>query len=234
LARYRLGKLLGAKGDIEGAIREFREAIRLDAEFAEAHCNLGFALVHQHRYQDALPHFRLGHELGSKRADWRHASGEWLRNAEGLAEMEGRLDLVVSGQARPRDGNELGNLVRMLHAKSRHSEAARMWAEALVEDGSLAEDLSNGHRYNAACSAALASAAGGTDAAEWRGRALEWLRADIAARERAGLADTLAHWKEDPDLAAVRDRLDGLPAAEREGWTKLWADVDALLARHDR
>ena len=36
----------------------------------------------------------------------------------------------------------------------------------------------------------------------------------------------LQHWKRDTDLAGVRDR-DNLP----EGWQKLWADVDAQLAR---
>jgi hypothetical protein len=42
---------------------------------------------------------------------------------------------------------------------------------------------------------------------------------------------TLRHWREDPDLAGVRDAdaLDKLPEGERGEWRKLWADVDALL-----
>ena len=66
----------------------------------------------------------------------------------------------------------------------------------------------------------------------WRGRALEWLRADLAAREKAPseLVATLEHWKQDPDLAAVRDRLDDLPKPEREAWQTLWAAVDRALA----
>src|SRR4029453_8969566 len=93
-------------------------------------------------------------------------------------------------------------------------------------------DLAQSHRYNAACSAALAAAPGEADAAEWRGRSLEWLRADLAAREKAatGLADALEHWKKDPDFASVRDRLGDLPEPERDAWRGLWAPVDLALA----
>jgi hypothetical protein len=45
--------------------------------------------------------------------------------------------------------------------------------------------------------------------------------------------ETLRHWQQDSDLAGVRDKgaLAKLPAAERDAWRKLWADVDALLKR---
>jgi hypothetical protein len=107
-----------------------------------------------------------------------------------------------------------------------------MYAEAFAEEAALAEDLAKGHRYNAACSAALAAACGGADAAECRGRALEWLRADLAARNRvvSGLVATLEHWKCDPDLASVRDRPGDLPESERGAWQGLWAAVDEALA----
>jgi hypothetical protein len=107
-----------------------------------------------------------------------------------------------------------------------------MYAEVFAEDAALAEDLAKGHRYNAACSAALAAARGEADAAKWRGRALEWLRADVAAREKAatGLAATLERWKKDPDFASVRDRIGDLPESERAGWRGLWAAVDLALA----
>ena len=147
-------------------------------------------------------------------------------------ELEGRLDQLLSGKARPRDAMERIEFALVLYAKARHAESARMYAEAFAEDGALAEDLAEGHRYNAACSASLEAARGGADAAEWRGRALEWLRADLAAHEKApsDLAATLEHWKKDSDLAAVRDRLDELPEPEREAWRSLWAAVDQALA----
>ena len=48
----------------------------------------------------------------------------------------------------------------------------------------------------------------------------------------------LQHWKEDGDLAGIRDpeALAKLPAEEQRVWRALWADVDALLqkAKGDR
>jgi hypothetical protein len=43
----------------------------------------------------------------------------------------------------------------------------------------------------------------------------------------------LLHWQKDTDLAGMRDpaALRKLPAAEQVAWHKLWAQVDALLAR---
>jgi hypothetical protein len=69
---------------------------------------------------------------------------------------------------------------------------------------------------------------------------LGWLKADLALWAQAvkGTPDQrqqarqqLAHWKEDPDLAGVRDQqvLARLPEGERAGWRKLWAGVDYLL-----
>jgi hypothetical protein len=166
------------------------------------------------------------------RSDWDYHSADWIKSAERDAEMEARLDQVLLGKAQPRDADERIVFALMLNAMARHAESARMYAEAFAEDATLAEDLAEFHRYNAACSAALAAAAGGADAAEWRGRALEWLRADLAAREKAatGLAAALEHQKTDSDFASVRDRLGDLPESEREAWRGLWAAVDLALA----
>jgi hypothetical protein len=107
------------------------------------------------------------------------------------------------------------------------------------------------NRYNAACAAALAGCGQGKDEpapdeaqkAKLRGQALAWLQAELAvwsqiiekgpAQARPVIVQTLQHWKEDSDLAGVRDlkALDMLPAAEREPWRKLWAGVDALLVK---
>jgi hypothetical protein len=80
---------------------------------------------------------------------------------------------------RPRTG---GNL------KKRHAAAARFYAAAFGDDPKLADEPRAGHRYNAACYAALAAASRGTDApkpdakerARLRGQALGWLRAGSA------------------------------------------------------
>jgi tetratricopeptide (TPR) repeat protein len=231
-AHVNRGGALQELGRFEEALGAYGEAIRLDPDFAEAHCYLGLALMNLGRFQEAISCFRRGHELGSRRAEWALPSAKWIEDAERNAELESRLDRVLSGQAQPRDAVERIEFASLLYFKAHNAESAWMYAEAFAEDAALAEDLAKSHRYSAACSAALAAAAGGADAPEWRGRALEWLRADLAAREKAatGLADTLEHWKQDPDFASVRDRLGDLPEPERAAWRDLWAAVDLAPA----
>jgi hypothetical protein len=79
--------------------------------------------------------------------------------------------------------------------------------------------------------------------ARLRQQALDWLRADLTAwtktldegqpQARQVVAQTLQHWQKDADLAGLRDKatLEKLPAAERDAWRRLWADVGALLRR---
>ncbi len=231
-AHFNLGNALTAKGDPDGAIASFRAAIRLEPDYAEAHCNLGQTLARQGHFREALPWLQKGHAIGSKRPDWTGRSKEWIEHAERKAELEGRLDQVLSGGERPHDAVERIAFAELLHAKSHHAQAARMWAQAFAEDAALAEDLAKSSRYNAACSAALAAARGEADAAECRGQALEWLRADLVARDgvATGLVATLEHWKCDPYLASVRDRPRDLPESERAAWQGLWAAVDEALA----
>src|SRR5205085_7806659 len=119
-------------------------------------------------------------------------------------------------------------------------------------DPKVEGDLLKGHRYNAACCAALA-ADRGADAeklgdkgrARLRRQALGWLRAELTARakqskswwpgEPGQAGEALRHWQRDPDLAGVRDKqaLAALPAGERADWEKFWAEVADLLRRLD-
>jgi serine/threonine-protein kinase len=137
----------------------------------------------------------------------------------------------------------------MAYDAKRYAAAARLWSEALAADAKLGDDRQPGHRYNAACAAALAGSGQGTDdpkpddaaRAKLRGQALDWLRAELTAwaklldagnaQARSVVIQTLQHWQADPDLAGVRDRdaLAKLPADERRALEALWKDVDALL-----
>ena len=76
--------------------------------------------------------------------------------------------------------------------------------------------------------------------AKFREQALGWLRADLAtwgkildggdAKARPTIVKTLAHWKEDADLAGIRDEaaLAKLPEGERKVFRTLWSEVEAL------
>src|SRR5262249_50361338 len=126
---------------------------------------------------------------------------------------------------------------------------ALFYARAFAADPKLAADLRQQHRYNAACSAALAAVGQGEDARRLpdkvvlmlRRQAWRWLRADLEVyaklAERDGpktkeaVRQRLAHWQEDSDLASIRDKdaLAKLPDDERKDWRQLWDEVAALF-----
>jgi hypothetical protein len=191
----------------------------------------------------------VGHGLGSKRADWRYPSAAWVAEAERFAALADRLPAVLAGTAQPADDAERLAFARMAYDTKRFVGAARLWAEALEADPKLADDREAGHRYNAACAAALAAAGQGKDdlkpddaaRAKLRAQALGWLRAELAAwsrvldagdpTARTSIRQALRHWQADPPLAGVREpkALETLPEAERVSWRALWAAVDARL-----
>src|SRR5262249_59144797 len=106
-------------------------------------------------------------------------------------------------------------------------------------------------RYLAACSGVRAAAGQGEDAAQLedaakaklRRQALDWLNADLAlcsrllesgpAEARPFIVRPLSHWKEDPDLAGIRDQaaLTKLPEEEQQTFTLLWTRATALLKK---
>jgi hypothetical protein len=219
-----LGAALLEIGDLDDAITAALEAIRLDPGSPEDYCNLGRALCRQGRYQEALPHLKRGHELGKRLPGRESPSAAWIASCARSAELEALLPDLLAGAARPRNAAERAVVARICFRKGLYAESLRLFGEALAEEPRLLADARNAAGYNAAKAAVKAGE---------RARALDWLRADLSAAsrlDRRTVALILVPWKRDPDLAAVRDRIDELPEAEREGWRKLWADVDALLA----
>jgi hypothetical protein len=138
-----------------------------------------------------------------------------------------------------------------LPARQLYAAAARFYAEAFRIQPQLAGAQPSELRNNAACAAALAGCGQGKDAealspeerARLRQRALEWLRAEVAAwravLERARgkaapvVAQQMAHWLQDTNFAGVRgpEALARLPKEEREAWQKFWAEVEQLCSK---
>jgi tetratricopeptide (TPR) repeat protein len=232
-AHGNLGAALWATGDSDGAVAAFREAYRLRPDDVMATCNLGNTLLGRGRFQEALTLLRKGHELNARRSDSRFPTAAWVKDAERKVELDGRLESVLSGTARPRDTAERLEFADLCYLKSLYADSVRMLEVAFSEAPALAEDLAQGVRFGAARSAALAGSRGEADAAEWRGKALEWLRADLAAIEKAPskFTEMLEHWKRTPDLAGVRDRAGELPEPERAAWLAFWTRVDAAFAK---
>jgi Tfp pilus assembly protein PilF len=252
-AHYNLGNVLFDQGKLPAAEAEYREAIRLKKDYPEAHCNLGMVLKNQGRFVDALQWLKRGHELGSKVPGWPNPSAQWVRMCEHLLELDRKLAAILRGETKPAhaaESLELANLCQQ-HYKRFYATAARFYADAFAADPKLAADKGQQHRYNAACSAALAAAGQGEDARSLpdkdaqrlRQQALDWLRADLAAYAKLAERDEpaakqtvrqkMVHWQQNADLASVRDRdaLDRLPEAERMAWYQLWDDVTGLLKK---
>ena len=252
MAHYNLGIAFTAKNQLDEASAEYKKAIDLQADYyAEANCNLAGILQSQGQLSASLDFYKRGHAAGSNRKDWRYPSAQWVANAERLVRLEAKLADVLEGKATATDNRERLGLAEVCRLKRRYVAAARLYADAFTADPKLADDLKAGHRYNAACSAALAAAGQGSDADKLddhehrrlRQQALAWLRADLeqwAKRPEAGKPEDrqvmrakLEHWQRDTDLASVRDAdaLQKLTAQEQEAWRKLWADVAELLKK---
>ena len=249
-AHCNLGAALTGLGRADEALAAYREAIRLEPDYAEAHCNLGLFLLREGDYDEAVVELRRGHELGSRQPFWSHPSAEWVRQAEQLSGLVGRLPAVLSGEETV-GGAELVQFALLCYQTRRYGTMARLAAEAFDAEPELADDLASAHRYNAACGAALAGAGKGEDdpplddeaRAGCRRQAVAWLRSDLEAwaerldaeedDARQVVLKTLRHWEADPDLAGIRDEgpLATLPEDERDECQALWAEVAALIER---
>jgi serine/threonine-protein kinase len=245
-----LGIALRKKGELTKAIEHYRRAIELKPDFAEASCYLALALRQAGYYEEALQAIKRGHELGSRRTDWRYPSARWGREIRELARREPGLLAIIRGERASEDATEQVEAADLALRRRLCDRSAHLYQDAFATDPSLAPPAARQHRYNAACAAALAGCGRGKHAkshddatrAKWRKQALAWLRADLQhwsqllerdAGHGEGVARTLNHWLRDRDLAGVRDpeALAKLPGEEKEAWRVLWTEVRALLQK---
>ena len=191
---------------------------------------------------------RLGDSKGVAEAERELAK---LRDSDpAKVALDARLSAILRGDS-PTDNRDRLQLAQRAYDKSLYVLAAKLWSDALDADPKLAENRQAQHRYNAACAGTLAGCGQGKDIpapddatkAKLREQARAWLQGRTGVwtkfvesgppQARPFIVQTLQHWKEDGDLAGVRETkaLDALPVAERDPWRALWAGVDALLAR---
>jgi tetratricopeptide (TPR) repeat protein len=241
-AHFNLGSALYRKGQVDEAIAWYKKAIELDAMDARAHLALGFVLFRQGQFAEAEASTRRGLALLPSGHSLRPLASRQVQQCQGMLALEKKLLDVLAGKLKPASAGEQIGLAGVCALTKRYQASARLFADAFTAEPALVPV----HRYNAACSAALAAAGRGEDAAGLDQKvrrallrqALTWLRADLDAwRPRLkGLRGpearaTLLHWQKDPDLAGLRDRdaLAKLPAEERAACERLWADVASLL-----
>jgi tetratricopeptide (TPR) repeat protein len=242
-----LGNALYGKGQLNDAIACFRKAIALEPELAGSYCNLGLALGRKGQVDEAITCFKKAISLEPNYAQARTL----LASAERFVASRDKVTAFRNGTYTPAMTSEFLDLARWCQVTKLHHTAARLYTAVFAADPGLADGLKLGHRYRAACQAALAAAGQGGDAAtldekertRLRQQALAWLHADLALWakqlgtgqpiDRGAVQQTLKHWQQDTDLAGLRSAtaLAKLPAEEQQAWTLLWADVAALLKK---
>jgi tetratricopeptide (TPR) repeat protein len=244
-----LGIALENAGRLDDGLAAYRESLRLQPDSADLHGVLAAALRKKGEFAESLDEFRRAHELALKTRPESPQTAQWVREAERLVELDAKLPALLDGEDKPADAAECLELVNVCLLKKLPAATAQFFEAAFLAKPALAEDLKAGHRYNAACMAALAGCGRGHDAlalnkparAHWRQQALAWLRADLAlwSRQmasdkpegRAAARQALVHWQRDADLAGLREEasLAKLPETEREACRQLWARVQAVL-----
>jgi tetratricopeptide (TPR) repeat protein len=191
----------------------------------------------------------ISYDWGASKADSRDPWLAHILRREAEAMILPDLPAFLEGKYEPRDNDERLALLGVCQYKDLRAAMAGLYAAIFAGDPKLAEDSQAGHRYRAACCAAVAGCGGGADGAalsdperaRWRQQARQWLRLDLAERakdlqaadpqHRARLLKALNHWRDDPDLAGLRDpgALDQLPQDERQECRALWSDLEAQL-----
>src|SRR5262245_50574569 len=182
-----LGSALYAKKDLEGAIVEYREAIRLDPKLATPHYNLGNALYDKKDLESAILEFREAIRFDPKLASAHNNLGSALKEkgdldgtiacykkaveldpenatarsnlakAERMAAVQDKLPAFLKGEFQPTTNDERFGLVEWCLSKKLYRKLVTLYAEAFTADPKLADDLKAAHRYSAACYAACAA-----------------------------------------------------------------------------
>jgi serine/threonine-protein kinase len=246
MVHINLGNALKIKRKMHEAIECYQRAIHLDPNLAEAHAELGRALMEQGEFIEAQKSIRRSLELLPRGQGRLVLTTKWLEQCRQLLYADAKLKAFLDGNGPPADVTiqlQMADLARQPY-KCLYLTAARLYRDAFARQPTLAR----GHRFNAACSAALAGCGQAKDAdklddkerSTWRTQARDWLRLDLQAlsktlekanvQSRAAVAQQMQHWQTDPDLARVRDRtaLARLTQAEQQDWRDLWAEVEAL------
>ncbi len=245
MAHYNLGNVAWRAGDLDQALASYREAVKWQPDHAESHCNLGHTLRECGEFAEALKCLRRGHELGSGKPGWRYSSARWVSECAELVRQDGRLAAVLTGTVKIESATELLTFARICGYRKQYADAVRFYEQGFAKDPRRVSQHHSGLRSAAAGSAVLAAGAAdpaGADRPALRGKALDWLRADLAAwtkdatdapASRAAAHRAMTDWLADRSFARVRHPflLAALPADEAKAWLAVWAAVRDLRGR---
>jgi tetratricopeptide (TPR) repeat protein len=176
LAHTNLGNALRAKGQLDDAIEAYRKAIAIDPKEAKFHWNLGEALLRKGRFAEAKTSTQTALKLLARDDALQPIVSRQLQQCQTLLALEAKLPDVLAGKVQPADQRERLGFLEVCRLQQRHAAFATLAAAAFAADAGLADDLKAGHRYNAACAAALAGCGAGKDADKLEGKERAHLR----------------------------------------------------------
>ena len=243
-----LGMQLAQQGDHEAAQAELRRALEMEPESPMANNYLGQFLLNSGRFEDAVARFDVAIQ-----SDPQNAMLSKLRaNALRLQQMEPRLEHYLSRDTIPADNAERCDVIQVCIAKRRYRPAVQFTADALAADTHLADDPTNGYRYNGACCVAKlcveqaeSNSIDEAEQSELVALAIDWLEAErsLIARllkeappaDARTLRQMVRHWPNDRDLAGFRDSeiVSRFPEQLQDRLTTFWSDVQAMLLSGD-
>jgi Flp pilus assembly protein TadD len=139
--RDTLGVAFASRGAVEDAIKEFREAVRLEPRAAKAHWHLGSALVSSGRREEGLEHLRTSVQLDSTNGQARYDLAIVLLQGGRLDEAIEHLRATL--QLMPNLVGALNNLGIALASQGKLDEAIRQFQTALALDPDSTETRHN-------------------------------------------------------------------------------------------
>ena len=124
-----LGIALDQKGQMDGAIRQFEEAIRLKPRYSSAHCNLGIALNKNGQVDEAIREFREAIRLKPNQVGAHYGLGIVLDGKGQMDEAIRQLEEAI--RLKPDYAEAHNELGIALGRKGQMDEAIRQFQEAV-------------------------------------------------------------------------------------------------------
>jgi len=108
------GKRLFEDGRYDEAILAFKEAIRMNPDYSEAHSALGLVYYHEERYAEALEAFKRASEIEPENPDYRIQLAAAYERSGLIDEAEEQLETYLSLTERRGDSEESDEVRSMI------------------------------------------------------------------------------------------------------------------------